>query len=106
MKFHFFFNLKQCIAMLPKEILINIALYLNLEDELRFIEIFNLPKRIPRKLNINKLEKINNLLCHKCKIDLILCKIYSSMHYVDLTYAYESEYKNIIIKIINNWYKT
>jgi hypothetical protein len=89
--------------ILPNEILMNISYYLNLDDELKFIEIFNLPKRIPRKLNRNKIEKINNMLCKKFKIDKTMSKIFFCEDYIDLTHAFNSEYKQTILTIINTY---
>jgi hypothetical protein len=46
---------------LPKEILLNIISYLDIEEQCKCIYLFNLPKRIPDKLNNDLINNMDNL---------------------------------------------
>jgi hypothetical protein len=91
------------LSVLPNEILLNIFSNLDLDQELRMIKLYNLPKKIPKKLSANKIDDIYNLLKRKFEIDHVLKYVFSSPYYIDLTYTFNSKYKRVLISYINSY---
>jgi hypothetical protein len=89
--------------MLPNEIMLNIISYLDLYDQLRIIKLYNLPKKIPKKLNIARINKLNNLILVKSHMDKILSVVYESEYYMDLSITLGLESRNNIMMIINSY---
>lgn len=90
--------------MLPKEIMLNIISYLDLYDQLRIIKLYNLPKKIPKKLNNERINKLNNLIKVKLNFDKILNVVCDSEYYMDLSIVLRVKTSNNIMIIIINSY--
>jgi hypothetical protein len=72
------------ILYLPKEILITIISYLDIQEQCRCIYIFNLPKRIPHKLNKEIINNMDNLFIKIRLIRKALSKVFNYYNAVDI----------------------
>jgi len=91
------------LSVLPKEILLHIFSNLDIEQELKMIKLYNLPKKIPNKLSADKIDDIYNLLKRKFEIDNVMKYVFSSPYYIDLTHTFNSKYKRVLISYINSY---
>ena len=68
------------------------------------IEILNLPKRIPRKLNKKRISDMNYLFIKKFEIEKAMLKMFQRPYYINVTLALgDNEYckKELLIILIS-----